>query len=248
MFLGRETGLCELQRLLLSADAAIKQWVGARMKMPGKETGPGGCPLIFESVSTPTALDSVDIGRDAPKPLGMGEKKIPSQSALSIPPTFLPRGFHSTANLLFSLMYHLLLVSSPATLSPHLTSTFTWKDISLLCLITEGVSELLLPLKKQKAKTKNKKTSSVSLGKVKCFLLHPLPAQHLITPLIWKICEFILLHSFVSLFPPLDWKNQRIMQLRTQPRGLKQVPVSLGLDFFIYKLGMRVVLLSLNFC
>ena len=41
MFSGRETGSYELQTFLLSADAAFKQWVGARTKMLGKETGSG---------------------------------------------------------------------------------------------------------------------------------------------------------------------------------------------------------------
>ena len=41
MFSGRETGSYELQRPLLSADAAFKQWAGAGIKMSGKETGSG---------------------------------------------------------------------------------------------------------------------------------------------------------------------------------------------------------------
>lgn len=35
VFLGHETGLYELQRPLLSANAAFKQWLGAETKMAG---------------------------------------------------------------------------------------------------------------------------------------------------------------------------------------------------------------------
>lgn len=59
MFLGRETGLYELQRPLLSADTAFKQWVGAGTKLAGEETGLCGCPIIFESVSTPLEAPSL---------------------------------------------------------------------------------------------------------------------------------------------------------------------------------------------
>ena len=109
--------LCFLQMLLLNSGQGLE--LKCREKRPARGDGPffsSQCSLLWKHCH---------LGRDEPKTL---EVKLPSPPACSVSPASSAGDFHSNANpMLFSLMCHFFLVSSPfcllykaAHLHPHL--------------------------------------------------------------------------------------------------------------------------------
>lgn len=147
MFWGHETGLYGLQRPLLSADAAFKQWVGAGTTLAGYKTGSYRCPLVFESASGPS------------KALSLADSSPRHKTPFSVCSDNFSRIFvQSFPQSCGSPYAPFLFLSSFFPASPHLH--LEWPP-SPLCdwqsLITQGVSDLCRHLEKN--------PSTTSLGK-----------------------------------------------------------------------------------